>query len=94
MIDIRRLHWDPGNITHIARYQVSLEEVEEACQNSPMMSQSYMGRLRVIGPTDSGRMLTVILDPEIDDCYYPVTARPASRQERRRYDEEQGGNQT
>lgn len=93
MIDIRRLHWDPGNVTHIARHQVSPEEVEDACQNSPMVSQSYMGRLRVIGPTDFGRMLIVILDPESNDVYYPVTARPASRKERRRYEEEQEGNQ-
>ncbi|MCL4544783.1 MAG: hypothetical protein M1118_09355 [Chloroflexi bacterium] len=44
------------------------------------------------GPTLLGRMLTVILDPEPEpDVYYPVTARPASRQERRHYQETRGG---
>lgn len=35
------------------------------------------------------RMITVALDPEpgLEDVYYPVTAHPAGRKERRRYKE-------
>jgi hypothetical protein len=37
-------------------------------------------------------MLAVILDPEEEEgVYYPVTARPASRKERRLYREQKGG---
>jgi uncharacterized DUF497 family protein len=88
---IRRLVWDPGNVAHVARHRVTWREVEEACLITPMFSQTYMGRIRVIGPTHTGRMLTVILAPEIEDVYYPVTARPASRKERRRYHDKGGG---
>ena len=78
-------------MAHIARHRVIWQEVEEACFIAPMFSQTYMGRLRVIGPTHTGRMLTVILDPEGEGVYYPVTARPGSRKERRRYREARGG---
>ena len=91
MLDVRHLIWEPGNVAHIARHQVIPEEVEEVCHGRPMTSATYAGRLRVVGPTRSGRMLTVILAPQGEGIYYPVTARPASRKERRRYQEQQGG---
>jgi uncharacterized DUF497 family protein len=87
----RRLVWDPRNVAHVARHRMTVAEVEEACHIAPMFSQTYMGRIRVIGPTHTGRMLTVILDPEGEGVYYPVTARPASRKERRRYREAREG---
>ena len=87
MPSIRALRWDPWNANHIAVHGVTLDDVEEVCSNDPMFSQSYGGRIRVIGPTSSGRILTVILAPEAGDVYYPITARPASRGEHRRYQE-------
>lgn len=93
MVRVRRLIWDPGNIAHIARHDVSPDEVEEVCHGAPLARQAYRGRLMLIGPTKEGRMLTVILDPEANEqgVYYPVTARPASRKDRYHYREEQGG---
>jgi uncharacterized DUF497 family protein len=38
-------------------------------------------------------MLAVVLDPEGEDVYYPVTARAASRKERRYYHQQKGGAQ-
>lgn len=61
MITIRRLIWDDWNIAHIARHDVTPDEVEEVCHGDPMTSQTYKRRIRVIGPTETGRMLTVIL---------------------------------
>lgn len=55
-----------------------------------MASETYKSRLRLIGPTGNGRMLTIILAPEDQNTYYTITARPASRSERRRYAEEIG----
>lgn len=89
MVYIRRLVWDAWNIAHIARHQVTPEEVEEVCQGPSIALQTYAGRTLLIGPTHAQRMLAVALDPEGRDKYYPVTARPASRQERRRYREAQ-----
>jgi hypothetical protein len=89
MLTIKRLIWDDWNVEHIARHDVSPEEVEEVCQQEPMVDQTYAGRLRLIGETDSGRDLTVILAPKDEPgVYYPITARPASVNERLMYREE------
>jgi uncharacterized DUF497 family protein len=91
MLFVRRLIWDTWNIAHIARHDVIPEEVEEVCHGQPMTSQTYNGRLRVVGPTRSRRMLTVILAPTGEPgVYYPVTARPADRKERRGYEQQKG----
>lgn len=91
MVSIRRLIWDPWNVAHIARHQVTPEEAEEVCHGPVWTSATYAGRLRVVGPTQAGRMITVILAPRDSGIYYPVTARPASRKERKLYLEEKGG---
>lgn len=90
MIDIRRLIWDAWNMAHIARHQVTPDEVEEVCQGEPIFSETYKERIRVVGPTHAGRILTIILAPEGKGMYYTVTTRPASRKERRRYQELRG----
>jgi uncharacterized DUF497 family protein len=87
MLSVQRLDWDEWNVAHIARHEVRPEEVEQVCQGVPMTSETYKGRIRAIGPTDDGSILAVILAPQGGDVYYPVTARPASRKERRRYQE-------
>jgi uncharacterized DUF497 family protein len=59
------------------------------CQGQPTTSTTYKERIRVVGPTEGGRMLTVILSPrEEAGVYYPVTARSASRKERQQYHEQ------
>ena len=89
MLSVRRLIWDAWNVAHIARHGVIPEEVEEVCHDQPSTSETYKGRLRVVGLTQSGRILTVILAPTPDvGVYYPITARPADRKERRTYREE------
>ena len=91
--DIRDLIWDEWNVAHIARHRVTPAEVIELCQKDPVFRDSYRGRILVIGPTRSGRMLMAALDPEPgqEGVFYPVTAHPASRKERRRYREAKGG---
>lgn len=93
MLVIRRLIWDPWNVTHIARHDVTPEEVEEVCHGQPVVQVGKKGRSLVFGPALSGRMLTVVLDAESSSAgvYYPVTARPTSRRERAIYASERGG---
>lgn len=90
MILVRLLIWDTSNVAHIARHEVVPEEVEQVCHGDFVSSETYNGRIRVIGATNAGRMLTVILAPQGRGVYYPVTARPASLKERRRYRELKG----
>ena len=91
MVSVRRLVWDPGNVAHIARHGVSPEEVDHVCQGEHIGRDAYGGRLLLIGPTDAGRLLAIVLEPLGEEAYYPVTARPASRKERRIYEREKGG---
>jgi uncharacterized protein len=91
MVLVRRLVWDDWNITHIARHDVLPDDVEEVCHNDPMVSETYNDRLRVIGLTGGGDILTVILAPQSDGVYYVITARPASRKERQLYRTQKGG---
>lgn len=94
MIVVRRLIWDDWNVPHIARHDVSPREVIEVCHGDPVVQEGKKGRSLVFGPTQAGRMLTVVLDAEPEQgpgVYYPVTARPASRRERAIYTEEKGG---
>ena len=91
MVFVRELVWDGWNVAHIARHGVTPHEVEAVCRGFTHASRTYKGRLRVIGQTASGRMLTVILAPVECEIYYPVTARPASRRERRTYRDSERG---
>ena len=63
MLFVRLLVWDSWNVAHIARHDVIPEEVEEVCHGEPVTSGTDKGRLRVVGATRNGRMLTVILAP-------------------------------
>jgi len=65
--------------------------VEEVIAGDFIPEPGHSGRIVLIGPTLAGRMLAVVLDPEGAGVFYPVTARPASRKERRRYQQLRGG---
>ena len=75
---------------HIAKHRVTPEEVEEVCHAEPLVFEAKRGRIIGVGPTVDGRVLAVVLAPEGEGVYYPITARPASKKERRLY-EKQGG---
>lgn len=87
---IARLQWTPNNTTPILRRRVRTNEVEEVIAGDYLPEPGHMGRIVLIGPTLLGRMLAVVLQHEGGGTYYPVTARPASRKERRRYREQRG----
>ena len=89
---VRRLSWDAWNVPHVLRHNVSPDEVEGVCHGEHLVRETYKGRLVLIGPTLARRMLAVVLEPTSEgrDVYYPVTARPASRKERRIYRNEKG----
>ncbi len=88
---VAQLIWDTGNTEHIARHNVTPDEVEEICEGDPLVQQTKSGRLLVSGKTTAGRFLVVILASKPEpDTYYPVTAYPASGKYRRVYEQEKG----
>ena len=74
---------EPGREEHIARHGVSVAEVEEVVFGAPLVNRVRERRYGLIGPTEAGRYLTVILAPR--GVYGLVTAREATQAERRRY---------
>ena len=91
MIVIGWLIWDTHNVAHIARHEVTRQEVEEVCHGNYIIGEANHGRIMIIGPTQSGRALAAILDSEEEEgIWYPVIARSADRKERRRYAKEMG----
>ena len=94
---IEALVVDEHRITHIARHQVTIEEVQEIVAGDYAYIQGKGDRWLLIGETSQGRFLTVVVGERSQkNTYGLVTARPASREERNFYREmalEQGGEQ-
>ena len=96
-LSILGLVWDTFNEAHIwDRHQLTRAEVEEVAYGLPenlYARQTYGGRFLVIGPKADRRLLVLILAPKGSGNYYPVSARPADRKERREYREWKAGTQ-
>lgn len=94
MIVIQHLIWDEWNVPHIARHDVTPEEVEAACQGEPVLyKKSYKDRLMILGETPAGRILAIVVGPVPNApsvTWYPFTARSAHRSERRDYNRVKG----
>jgi uncharacterized DUF497 family protein len=90
---IDRLIWDRWNQDHITKHAVLPEEAEEVVAGESVVRESYKRRFQVIGPTLSGRMLSIVVGPVPDqpDVWYVFSARPASRKERAAYHLAKGG---
>lgn len=90
---IARLIWDDWNRAHIARHGVTPAEAEDVAVGDALIKETYKQRLRLVGPTTTGRMVAVIIGPVPHEpaVYYVFTARAASRKERRQYAEWKGG---
>ena len=86
--------WDIGNyIKSFKKHEVSTAEIESLFklkmavplgrQIAPLVNEE---RLCIVGPSDSGRMLSVVFTLR-DGNVRPISGRPASKKERRLYEE-------
>jgi hypothetical protein len=92
-IVIRQLLWNDANSAHIARHKIVPAEVEEVCRGDRIERAGHVGRIFLVGKTQAGRMLSVVLDPTpIPEVYKPVTAYDSSKASVQDYlNETQGG---
>lgn len=86
---IERFIWQSDRIEHIARHSVTPQEVEEACFGNPLVQRGKSdGENPVyycLGRTEAGRHLFCVVIAFPDGNGFPVTARPMTVKERRRY---------
>ena len=86
---IQELIWPEDRIDHIARHSVTPEEVEEVCFGRPFVqrakSEGKNPVYYVLGQTNAGRYLFCVTIQFPDGKGYPVTARPMTDKEKRRY---------
>lgn len=91
---VDRLDWDAWNLEHITKHGITREQVEEAIASSETIArETRKNRFLVLGPTQAGRLLAVVIGPAPNEpgAFYTFSARPASRQERRYYRQQKGG---
>lgn len=81
-IVVKELIWDEWNLKHIGKHNVSKEEVEGA-KEIIYHRRTYGGKYLATG-RNGNRLITVILRRKSASKYYVVTARDASRKERRK----------
>ncbi len=86
---IHQFLWPENRIDHIARHGVSPDEFEEVCFGPSLVlrakSEGPNPVYHVLGETLSRKHLLCIAIQFPDGKGYPVTARPMTDQERRRY---------
>ena len=90
MHSVRQLESDEWNLEHISKHSVTAAEVEAVRHgNSFGLRASYKNRIVVVGQSDSGRILSIVLGPTPggpDGSFYVFTARPSDRKEQRTYE--------
>lgn len=77
--------WDLKNILHIARHHVTPEEAEDTCYSKPFIYRTGMNRYCILGRTNAGRYLTVIVELLDKETVRVITARDMSPAERKRF---------
>ena len=86
---IREFVWASDRVDHIAGHGITPEEVEEVCFEKALIqrarSQGQNAVYYVLGQTEAGRYLFCVVIQFPDGKAYPVTARPMTDNERRRY---------
>jgi uncharacterized DUF497 family protein len=86
---VHQIIWPEDRIDHIARHGVSPDEFEQACFGDPLVyrakSQGPNPVYYVLGITDAGRYLFLVVIPFPDGNGFPVTARDMTDNEKRRY---------
>lgn len=81
---------DPEREEHLARHNVTPEEAEEVAFGRHATYRTRQDRFGLVGQTDAGRYLTVIVASRGEGVYGLVTARDASQPERRLYQKRRG----
>ena len=82
-IVVKTLLWDNHNVEHIKKHKVTEREVEQVAKQISWHKKTHHGRYLATGRSGS-RILSIVIRRKEKTTYYVVTARDASREERRK----------
>jgi uncharacterized DUF497 family protein len=87
---ISEIVWPDDRVEHIARHGISPDEFEDVCFGHALVlrgrSEGRNPVYHVLGQTGSERYLLCVVIHFPDGKGYPVTARPMTAKEKRRYE--------
>ncbi len=81
---LRYLDWDEANIAHIARHNVTPDEVDEAFEEKHLVYKSRDGRYTILGRNAVGRYLMIAFAVKVG-VVRVITARDMNSAEKKRY---------
>lgn len=86
---IRQILWPEEQVEHIAAHNITPEEFEEVCFGRALVlrtkSEGKSPVFNVLGQTNAGDYLLCVVIQFADGNGFPVTARPMTLKEQRRY---------
>lgn len=84
-MNIGDLVWNDENIEHIARHNVTPEEVEDVCYGLHLSEKTSGGRYILSGQSSAGRYLNVVIQRIGSGLFRPITAFEMSDSYKSRY---------
>lgn len=84
-MNIGELIWDDENIEHIARHNVTPQEVEDVCFGLHLSEKASGGRYVMSGQSTAGRYMNVVVQRIGDRLFRPITAFEMSDNYKSRY---------
>jgi len=81
---LRCLDWDETVVAHIARHNVTPDEVEEAFEGKYLVYKSRDGRYALLGRSVAGRYLMIAFVVKVG-VVHVITARDMNHAEKKRY---------
>ncbi len=88
-MQIHEFIWPADRVDHIARHGIRPEEVEEVCFGQALIQRATSAGKNpvyyVLGQTTAGRHIFCVVIQFPFDKGFPVTARPMTRKEKKRY---------
>jgi uncharacterized DUF497 family protein len=91
-LKIKDFEWDEGNILHIElRHGIEQEEAEEVFACKPIFKRTKQGHYAAIGPTQSGRYLSIIFMLKPGGVVRPITGWDMKMSEVRYYKDKYKG---
>lgn len=82
---ISQLEWDDDNVEHVARHQVTPQEVEDVCFGFHISRKEDGGRYILSGQSGEGRYLNVVIERVGGGLFRLVTAFEMSESYKRSY---------